>query len=81
MTGGIDRLDVHGMTRCQMCLAVDARLRRASSGTYRIRVIHGCHGGTALRDELRRRYASHPKVLRLEVGLDPGITDLVLREF
>ncbi|MBQ6116934.1 MAG: hypothetical protein IJL08_06385 [Oscillospiraceae bacterium] len=60
-------------------MAVDAALRRAGRGTYRIRLIHGYHGGTALRDLVRREYAD--RVLRLETGVGSGITDLVLREF
>lgn len=77
----IRELDVHGMTRAQTLTAVDAALRRADAGVYRLRVIHGFHGGTALRDAIRARYAAHPRVLRLELGLNPGETDLVLREF
>ena len=77
----IRELDVHGMTRVQALAAVDAALRRADAGVYRLRVIHGFHGGTVLRDAIRARYAAHPKVRRLELGLDPGQTDLVLREF
>ena len=73
-------LDVHAMTRVQAEAAIDAALRRADRGVYRIRVIHGYHGGTVLRDMVRSRYARHPKVLRDELGLDPGQTDLVLRE-
>lgn len=81
MNEGVLELDVHGMNKYQMCLAVDAKLRRAGSGVYRIRVVHGYHGGTALRDELRQSYGKHPKVCRIEQGLNPGVTDLVLREF
>ena len=77
--GGIVELDVHGKNVYQAQIALEAALRRAGGGIYRIRVIHGYHGGTALRDMVRRRYAH--RVLRLETGLGPGITDLVLREF
>ena len=49
MNGSIVELDVHGMTLYQAQIAVDAALRRAG-GAYRIRVIHGYRGGTALRD-------------------------------
>ena len=80
MNGSIVELDVHGMTLYQAQIAVDAALRRAG-GAYRIRVIHGYRGGTALRDGIRERYAAPPKVLRVELGLNPGQTDLVLREF
>lgn len=81
MDSGIWELDLHGMNICQARAAVDAALRRAKGGTYRIRVIHGFSRGTALRDMVRREYARHPKVLRLEIGLNPGEADLVLREF
>lgn len=80
MSGAIIELDVHGMTLYQAQIAIDAALRRAG-GAYRLRVIHGYHGGTALRDGVRERYSAHPKVLRMEIGLNPGETDLVLREF
>lgn len=73
-------LNIHNMTRVQAQAAIDAKLRRPPAGTYRLRVIHGYHGGTALRD-LARSYRTHPKVLRVEIGLNPGTTDLVLREF
>ena len=44
-------------------------------------VVHGCHGGTALRQMVRTVYARHPKVRRIELGLNPGVTELVLREY
>ena len=81
MDAGILELDAHGMTKVQLQIAVDAKLRRAGSGVYRLRVIHGYHNGTALRDELRRLYGKHPKVRRIEMGLNPGVTELVLREY
>ena len=75
-----EEIDIHAMTQIQAQAAVDAILRRTKGEVYRLRVIHGYRSGTALRDMIRRRYASHPKVLRVELGLNPGITDLVLRE-
>ena len=77
--GGIVELDLHGRNTYQACVAIDAALHRAGKGTYRIRVIHGYHGGTALRDMIRSEYAR--RVPRLDTGIDPGVTDLVLREF
>ena len=73
-------LDVHNMNKVQAVAALDAALRRAGSGVYRLRVIHGYHGGTVLRDALRAHAAKHPKVKRVELGLNPGETDLILRE-
>ncbi len=77
---GFWEIDVHNMTRTQAITAIDARLRRANASVYRLRVIHGYHGGTVLRDAVRAHYKGHPKVLRIEIGLNPGETDLVLRE-
>ena len=79
MTNAILTLDLHGCTVYQAKIAIDAQLKRAK-GVYRIRLIHGCHGGTALRDMIRKDYRKHPAILRLELGSNTE-TDLVLREF
>ena len=81
MTAGTVTLDLHGMTCTQAQAAVDAALRRAGRGVYRLELIHGYHGGSALRDMIRKTYGRHPRVLRLEMGLNPGATELVLREY
>ena len=81
MKSGTVRLDLHGMTCAQAQAAVDAALRRAGGSVYRIEVIHGYHGGTQLQRMVRQVYAKHPKVKRLELGLNPGSTELVLREY
>ena len=78
MQPGIMELDLHGKNTYQARVAIDAALRRCGGGVYRLRLIHGYHSGTALRD-LCREYAGHPRVLRLVAS--PGSTDLVLREF
>ena len=51
--GGVVELNLHGMNQYQARVAIDSALRRAGKGTYRIRLIHGFHGGTALRDMIR----------------------------
>ena len=81
MQAGILELDLHGMNTYQAKTAIDSQLKRAKQGVYRIRLIHGYHGGTALRDMIRETYRHHPRVLRVELGLNPGETELVLREF
>lgn len=78
--GAFEELDVHNMSRQQAIAAIDAKLRRLGPACYRLTVIHGYHGGTVLRDAVRSRYRSHPKVLRLELGLNQGETVLVLRD-
>ena len=81
MQSGTIRLDIHGMTCTQAQAAIDAALRRARGSVYRLEVVHGYHGGTQLREMVRRVYARHPRVKRLEVGLNQGATELVLREY
>lgn len=75
-----EEIDVHNMTRQQAITAIDAKLRRCRGDVYRLRVIHGYHGGTVLRDAVRKHYAGHDKVRRIELGLNQGETDLILRE-
>ena len=80
LTAGTVTVDLHGMNCAQAQAAVDAALRRAGRSVYRIQVVHGYHGGNALRDMVRRTYRNHPKVVRVEMGLNQGVTELVLRE-
>ena len=81
MNAGTITVDLHGKNTYQAKVSIDAQLRRAGAGTYRIRLIHGSHGGTALRDFVRAEYAHHPKVKRLILSPDGGTTELVLREY
>lgn len=73
-----DTLDLHGKTQYQARVALDAALRR-SRGVYRIRVIHGHHNGTALREMIWREYTNRPPILRLE-AISESATDLVIKE-
>lgn len=72
-------VDLHGKTAAQARVAIDAALRRAGGGVYRVRLIHGHRLGTALKDMIFTEYAQSEKVLRLE-PVNDGATDLVLRE-
>ena len=81
MTAGTITIDLHGMTCYQAQVAIDAALRRAGRSTYRLELVHGYHGGSPIREMIRRTYPRHPKELRLELGLNPGVTELVLREY
>ena len=55
--GGIIEIDLHGKNEYQAKITIDAALRRAKSGTYRLRIVHGYNSGTALRDMVRQEYA------------------------
>ena len=54
---GIFEIDLHGKNEYQAKVTIDAALRRAKAGTYRLRLIHGYHGGTALRDMIRHMFS------------------------
>lgn len=75
-----EEIDIHGLTSAQAQTAIDAKLKKCKGDVYRLRVIHGYHGGTALREMVRKHYRNHPKVIRIELGLNQGETDLVLKE-
>ena len=81
MYESVIELDLHGRNVYQAKIAIDAALRRAGAATCRIRVIHGWNAGTALRDFVREEYARHPKVRRVAPGTNPGVTELILREY
>lgn len=81
MAAGVREIDIHGLGVYQAKICLNAELKRARGDVYRIRVIHGYHGGTALRELVRKEIAANPRVLRWEAGINPGETDLVLREY
>ncbi len=78
---GILTVDIHGKTRAQARVALNAALRKCDASVFRIRVIHGYNRGTELRDMVRGEFARAPRVLRAEASLNPGATELVLREY
>ena len=81
MQAGFVTLDIHGKTKAQAKVAVEAALRRCNASVYRLRVIHGFNRGTELRDMLLQEYGKgHARVKRVSPGANPGVTELVLRE-
>lgn len=80
MPAGITEIDLHNRNKTQSRIAIDAALRRADRGTYRLRIIHGYNRGTGLRDMLIEEYSAHPRILRIQTYPNKGQTDLILRE-
>lgn len=80
---GISEMDVHGMRTEEAMEAIQKSIRAAQKNIYRIRVIHGYHGGTRIKTAIREEfgYGREPKVLRIAPGQNDGITELVLREY
>lgn len=81
MYESVIEIDLHGKNAYQARVAIDAALRRARAGVYRIRIIHGYSSGTTLMELVCTEYARHPRVLRIATGANRGVTELVLREF
>lgn len=74
-------LDLHGKNLFQARIAVSSALTRATSADYRLRIVHGYRQGSAIRDMLREEFKGHPRVLRMETGMNEGQTIFVLREY
>lgn len=81
MYQAIIEIDLHQKNLYQSRIAIDAALRRANAACCRIRIIHGYNSGTAIRDFIRDEYSDHPKIRRIESGLNRSITELVLRDY
>ena len=61
MNSGIMEIDVHGMNQFQAKTTTNAALKKATRGTYIIRIIHGYHKGTVLRGIIRRKILNLPQ--------------------
>jgi hypothetical protein len=83
LTGGIIEIDLHGCTYDEGLKKTEKAVNSANNSVYRIRVIHGFHGGNSLKRMLQEEfsYGRSEKVLRVVGGSNQGITELILREF
>lgn len=80
LNAGYLELNIHGMTAYQAKIRIDSQLKKADKSIYRIKIIHGFHGGTTLKEMVYKEYVNNPKVIRIENGPNDGITELILRE-
>ena len=82
MTSGVIEVDLHGLRVEEAIKRAESEVKKASSGVYIIRLIHGYHGGTRIRDAIEEEfsYGRNTKVKRIRQGSNPGITELILRE-
>ena len=76
-------MDVHGLLADQAIAKIEEQIKKANASTYRIRVIHGYNRGSSIQRAIYREigHGLNPKVLRIVGGDNPGITELVLREY
>ncbi len=83
LTSGIIEIDLHGLRAEEAVRKAEEAVNRASGSVYIIRLIHGYHGGTRIREAIEDEfsYGRVPKVRKIRPGSNPGITELILREF
>lgn len=79
----IIEMDVHGLFADEAIRKIEQEVNKANASTYRIRIIHGFNRGNHIQKAIYRElgYGLNPKILRITGGDNPGITELVLREF
>ena len=78
-SGSTAELDIHGETEESAMRQLTRWLSRAPTEVREVRVIHGCHGGTVLRDMVRKKL-KHPRISAKLVTLNPGETRLILTD-
>ncbi|ARP49439.1 MULTISPECIES: Smr/MutS family protein [Caproicibacterium] len=77
--GSVVELDIHGETRESAMHLLTHWLSHTPADVQEVRVIHGCHGGTVLRDMVRRQL-KHPRIASKLITLNPGETRLILKK-
>ncbi len=79
---GIIEIDLHGLRVEDAVRKAQNAVYKANSSVYIIRLIHGYHGGTRIKEAIEDEfsYGRNDKVKSIRQGNNPGITELVLRE-
>lgn len=72
------KIDLHGMKVNSAKELLNIRLRTLPKDTREVVVVHGYHGGTALRDMVRSY--QNPKIERKFIGLNQGETIFAIKE-
>ncbi|MGI5896997.1 MAG: Smr/MutS family protein [Oscillospiraceae bacterium] len=70
-------IDVHNMHKEEARRHIEQFLSRANGSIKEVSVIHGCTSGTVLRDMVRKGLR-HPRIKSKVVGLNDGVTILIL---
>ncbi len=81
LTSGIIEIDLHGLRVEEAIRKVKNEVRKAPGSVYVIRLIHGYHGGTRIKEAIEDEfsYGRDDKVKSIRNGVNPGITELVLK--
>lgn len=76
-TGRIITIDLHGMQKSEAKAKLLQLLKTCPKDVTAIDVIHGCHNGQTLQ-KLVRQEIKHPRILQKSIGLNNGVTTLLL---
>ncbi len=79
---GIIEVDLHGLRVEEAIKKVKSEVNKASKSVYIIKIIHGYHGGTRIKEAIEDEfsYGRSSKVKSIRPGWNPGVTELVLRD-
>ena len=77
-SGPVVELDFHNMLVKDAQRELTSYLSHAPDSVREVRVVHGYHGGTALRDMIRYHF-HHPRIKTKMIALNPGETRLILK--
>lgn len=75
----IYEIDVHGCSVAEAKTMITRALKTMNKDVRVLRVVHGYHNGQKIAAMVRRNFRSHPKIERIELSMNPGITDLIIR--
>ena len=73
----IETIDLHGETRESARQRLTATLKALPKDTRQLVVVHGFHGGNALREMVRN--FKHPRIEQKSIGLKQGETILIIK--
>lgn len=72
-----ETIDLHGETRESAKQRLTGALKSLPKETRQLVVVHGYHGGNALREMVRN--FKHPRIERKSIGLNQGETILIIK--
>ncbi len=71
-------IDIHGMTVSDTKRELTSFLNRCEKQTTEIDIIHGCHGGTALLNFVRKDF-KHKRIEKKILSLNNGMTTFKIK--
>lgn len=71
-------IDLHNLTAAEAKIELDRCLNSAPKGKVTVFVIHGSNRGSVLQKMVRTAY-KHKRIERKILGLNQGVTELILK--